>query len=121
MSPAARPLFHITTAEEAASAAGAGSYAPGAFAAEGFIHCSYLEQVCPVANRRFTGTAGLVLMEIEPGRLDCDVVEENLEGGAEQFPHIYGRLPMAAVVRVHLFPCGRDGRFELPPSVHRSE
>jgi uncharacterized protein (DUF952 family) len=113
-------IFHITTTEEADAAARVGSYAPKAFAEEGFIHCSYSHQVGDVANRRFVGRTDLVLLEIEPGRLSCAVLDENLEGGSELFPHIYGRLPMAAVVGTHAFGCGADGRFELPASVERS-
>ena len=105
-------LFHITTADEARQAGSL--YAPQAFDAEGFIHCSYLRQVCSVANRRFSGRTNLVLLEIDRGRLSIPVVDENLEGGAELFPHVYGRLPMAAVTRIHEFPCGADGRFALP-------
>jgi uncharacterized protein (DUF952 family) len=110
-------IYHITSSEEIESARQAGSYAPKAFAADGFIHCSYPHQIHEVANRRFVGRSDLALLEIDRGRLSCDVLDENLEGGAELFPHIYGRLPMAAVVRVHPFPCRADGRFELPGSI----
>jgi uncharacterized protein (DUF952 family) len=110
-------IFHITTLEEADAAARVHSYAPQAFADEGFIHCSYPHQIRAVANRRFAGRSDLVLLEIDPQRLSCRVVAENLEGGTEQFPHIYGRLPISAVMRVVAFPCGSDGRFELPESL----
>jgi len=113
-------IFHITTSEEADAAARAGWYTPRAFAVEGFIHCSYLHQIREVANRRFLGRADLALFEIDPGRLPCEVLDENLEGGTDLFPHVYGQLPMTAVLRVHLFPCGQDGRFELPESVGSS-
>jgi uncharacterized protein (DUF952 family) len=112
-------IYHITTSEEAGAAVRSGSYVPTAFVAEGFIHCSYLHQVCAVANRRFAGRADLVLFEIDRARLSCDVIDENLEGGAERFPHIYGRLPMDAVPHVHPFPCGPDDRFELPDRLNR--
>jgi uncharacterized protein (DUF952 family) len=111
------PLFHIASARDAREAQRTSTYAPQAFEAEGFIHCSYRRQVCEVANRRFAGRSDLVLLEIEPGRLTCPVVDENLEGGAELFPHVYGRLPMSAVTQIHEFPCGADGRFELPPTL----
>jgi uncharacterized protein (DUF952 family) len=110
-------LFHITSAEEAADAVRAGVYAPGAFEAEGFIHCSYSRQVCDVANRLFSGRSDLVLLEIDRTKVTCEVIDENLEGGAQLFPHIYGRLPIGAVVKIHWFPCGDDGRFELPETV----
>jgi uncharacterized protein (DUF952 family) len=105
-------LFHITSALEAERARQLGEYAPQAFSREGFIHCSYGEQVIQVANRLFGGRADLVLLEIDPQRLSCPVVDENLEGGMELFPHIYGPVPMTAVVAVHPFPCDDRGRFQ---------
>jgi uncharacterized protein (DUF952 family) len=110
-------VFHITSAEEARDAVRAGIHAPRSFEAEGFIHCSYARQVCDVANRVFAGRSDLVLLEIDRTKLTCAVIDENLEGGAQLFPHIYGRLPVGAVVKTHPFPCGGDGRFELPETV----
>jgi uncharacterized protein (DUF952 family) len=110
-------IFHITTVDEADAAVRSGSYAPQAFEAEGFIHCSYPRQVCAVAARLFAGRSDLVLLEIDRARLTCRIVDENLEGGAERFPHVYGRLPVSAIVAVHPFPCGADGRFALPDAL----
>jgi uncharacterized protein (DUF952 family) len=93
-------LFHITSEAEAKEAQRTGEYVPRAFEAEGFIHCSYGHQVPGTLNRIFKGRTDLVVFEIDRARLSCTVVDENLEGGAELFPHIYGRLPMSAVVRV---------------------
>jgi uncharacterized protein (DUF952 family) len=111
------PLFHITTATEANDASTSGQYAPQAFAVEGFIHCSYARQVCAVANRRFNGRTDLVLLEIDRKRVPCKVIDENLEGGGELFPHIYGRLPMSAVVQIHGFPCDDRGEFHLRSAI----
>jgi len=91
-----------------------GEYAPQAFAREGFIHCSYAHQVCAVANRLFKGRTDLVLFEIDPTKLRSAVIDENLEGGNEVFPHIYGKLPMQAVVRVHELPSRDDAEFQMP-------
>lgn len=93
-----------------------GEYAPDAFTTEGFIHCSYAHQVSAVANRIFKGRTGLVLLEIDRSKLASRVVDENLEGGGELFPHIYGRLPMSAVIRVLEFPHQDDG-FRFPESI----
>ena len=111
---ATEAIYHITSADDARDAALAGTYAPKAFDAEGFIHCSYVRQVVPAANRLFAGRPDLVLFEIDRAKLSCAVIDENLEGGAERFPHIYGRLPMEAVAAVFEFPCAADGRFDLP-------
>jgi uncharacterized protein (DUF952 family) len=105
------PIYHITTAEEAREAAAAGQYTPALFEREGFIHCSHAHQVPSVANRIFRGRTGLVLLEIDQTMLGCDVIEENLEGGAELFPHVYGPLKMSAVVRILECPCDDSGRF----------
>ena len=110
-------IYHITSAGEASDAARSGVYAPQAFEADGFIHCSYPRQIQAVANRRFAGRTDLVLLEIDRARLTCRVVDENLEGGTDRFPHVYGVLPMSAVVRVHAFPCGPAGLFDLPPTL----
>lgn len=104
-------LFHITTRPDAEAAADTGEYVPQAFSNEGFIHCSWRHQVAEVANRLFRGRTDLVLLEIERTRVPHEVIEENLEGGAELYPHVYGPLPMSAVVAVHDFVPNGDGRF----------
>ena len=106
-------LFHIAPAA-ALSIDGTEEYKPATFNEEGFIHCSYESQVLEVANRLFRGRSDLVLLEIDRQRLTCPVVDENLEGGQELYPHIYGALPRHTVVRIHPFPCGDDGRFVMP-------
>jgi uncharacterized protein (DUF952 family) len=108
-------IYHITSKHEASEAQKAGTYAPAAFEREGFIHCSYANQVMAVANRIFKGRPDLVLLEIDPAALDCRVIDENLEGGSELYPHIYGRLKMSAVMRVDLFPCDKEGKFSQGP------
>jgi uncharacterized protein (DUF952 family) len=45
-------------------------------------------------------TDELVVLEIDTDRIDADVRVENLDGGEELFPHIYGAVPVAAVVAV---------------------
>jgi len=107
-------LYHITSEPEAREAAKVGTYTPAAFGREGFIHCSYEPQVAAVANRLFRGKDDRVVLEIDPLLVGCPIVEENLEGGQELFPHIYGRLTMSAVVRVLPFHPDRDGFFEFP-------
>ena len=97
-------LYHITSEREARAAVQAGKYTPATFNREGFIHCSYAPQVLATVNRIFRGRSDLVLLEIDPALLGCKVVDENLDGGTELFPHVYGRLQMSAVVRIHAFP-----------------
>ena len=89
-------------------------YRSETFPIEGFIHCSTLEQVIQVANIRFRGQKGLVLLAIDSDLVTADIRYENLEGGVQMFPHIYGELNIDAVVRVLEFEPGADGYLSLP-------
>jgi uncharacterized protein (DUF952 family) len=104
-------IFHIASAAAWKAARAAGSYAPESLATEGFIHCSTAEQFIWVANQRFVGRTDLVLLHIDPAKLAADVVYENLEGGTRLFPHVYGPIPLGAVILVSPLMPGPDGRF----------
>ncbi|MGV2829300.1 DUF952 domain-containing protein [Myxosarcina sp. GI1(2024)] len=109
-----RQIYHITSLEEWQQAQSTGEYRPSSFATEGFIHCSYAWQLLPVANRLFRGRDNLAILAIAPSLVTGEIVEENLLGEAELFPHLYGSLPIAAVVEIIAFPCNSDGSFDLP-------
>lgn len=107
-------IYHITTNSEWATAQENGCYTPVNFGTDGFIHCSFKEQVLPVADRYYRNAANLVLLEIETSLLDARVAEENLEGGLENFPHIYGALPAKAVTRFAPLIRDSNGNFVFP-------
>ena len=104
--------FHITSRTKAPEAMCAG--VPDGFDADGFVHCSYARQVASVAEAGFHGRSELVLLEIDREAVSCEVRDENLKGGVELFPHVYGPIPMSALVRIHHLPCRSDGRFDRP-------
>lgn len=111
-------IFHIAKESLYAEAVVTGHYTPPDFAEEGFVHCSYAGQVKSVADARYRGRTDLVLLEIDVTRLGKPVIDENLEGGSELFPHVYETISLTAVTQVHGFPCNAiDGSFELPNSV----
>lgn len=83
-------------------------YRPPSLAAEGFVHCSHSHQLAKVANLFFANTSDLLVLVIDPARLGCPVKEEN-PGVGERFPHVYGPIPMAAVVDVRQLNRDRDG------------
>lgn len=93
-------LYHIVSRGELEAARASGSYAPAAFAREGFVHCSHLHQLMATAHRIFAGRRDLVVLEIDQAALGCRVVDENLEGGQELYPHVYGSIPFEAIRRV---------------------
>jgi uncharacterized protein (DUF952 family) len=91
-----------------------GLYRADSLATEGFIHCSDRGTVHLPANRLFAGRTDLVLLLVDPDRLDAPLRWEPAEPGGPWFPHVYGPIPADAVVSVHDFPPGPDGKFELP-------
>lgn len=107
-------ILHITTSEEWRQAVEMGVYQAASLSSEGFIHCSRPEQVLQVANTLFRGKAGLVLLCIDRNQVAAPIQDENLEGGEDRFPHIYGSLNLDAVRQVVNFLPGPDGLFELP-------
>ncbi len=110
-------IFHIARQATWASRAeqsAAGYYRPEMFPVDGFVHCSTREQVVKVADIRFRGQKGLVLLCIDTERVTAEVRYENLEGGHELFPHIYGEINTNAVVQIAAFEPGVDGYFALP-------
>ena len=80
--------------------------------ADGFIHFSSAGQVAETAAKHFAGQEGLLLVSIDPARLGPALKWEVSRGGA-LFPHLYGDLPLAAVVRVVPMRCRADGQFDF--------
>ncbi|MCS6850768.1 MAG: DUF952 domain-containing protein [Gemmataceae bacterium] len=76
---------------------------PALLDTEGFVHCSYREQLSEVVRRHFVGRDDLLVLEIDPTRLDVPLREEPSAWG-DAFPHIYGPIPRAAIVNVKPWP-----------------
>lgn len=106
-------VFHIISQQDAAMFESQGSYAPPSLGKEGFIHLSYAEQVCRVANFLYKGRDDLLLFEFSPIDLPNLVAETN-PGGSEAFPHHYGELEWQNVTASYPLPCNPDGNFTLP-------
>lgn len=85
-------------------------------AQDGFIHFSTAGQVAETAARHFAGTADLVLIAVEVGHLGPALKWEPSRGGA-LFPHLYGPLPLEAVVWTKPLPLGADGRHVFPEAM----
>jgi len=106
-----------------------GHYRADSLETEGFIHCSMPAQVAGVANAFYAGAENLVLLCIDPNRVEAEVKFEppaHVDGAAAAnmqvdesalFPHIYGPLNGNAVLLVVPFTQGSDGQFTLPPEI----
>ena len=65
--------------------------------ADGYIHLSTADQCDETLAKHFAGQTGLVIVEVDLAALGDAIKWEASRGGA-LFPHIYGMLPMAAVL-----------------------
>ena len=81
--------------------------------ADGYIHFSTAGQVVETAARHFAGQSDLVVVAVEAEALGAALRYEPSRGGA-MFPHLYGKLPLAAVRWVKPLPLGLAGRHVFP-------
>ena len=98
-------LFHLALRSDWEAAKEIGEYRVSTrgrtLAEEGYLHASYAHQWQGVRDAYYADVPEpLVLLEVDPALLDVPVVEEVPAGGDEAFPHVYGPLPVAAVVAV---------------------
>jgi uncharacterized protein (DUF952 family) len=111
-----RFIFHIAFESDWKAAEQSGTYRGSTRGARlddvGFVHAGFEHQVSVVGGIVYRDASEpLVVLVIDTEHLDVPVVVENLEGGDEMFPHIYGPLPVRAVVDVLAAVITPDGRF----------
>jgi uncharacterized protein (DUF952 family) len=109
-------LVHLCPTDEWSSARTRGELRPESLTSAGFVHLSTTDQVHLPANRLYRGRDDLVLLHIDPARLDSPIRwEPGVATDPESmlFPHLYGALPVGAVISVTSYRPGADGSF--PP------
>lgn len=93
-------IYHVVTKDKWQRSLEAGSYEPESLAIEGFIHASGETQVAGVLQRYYNEPAELLLLHIDESKLMAELRYEYSRSLDENFPHIYGRLNIDAVVKV---------------------
>ena len=97
-------IYHLTdpTTWAASLAAGehTGSTRGVTHAEEGYIHCSTDGQWRGVRERFYVDAGELLLLHVDEALVPSPIVYEQIGGAPEAFPHIYGPIPVSAVVRV---------------------
>lgn len=110
-----RAIFHICTLKAWKEAESQGIYSGTEDDdRDGFIHFSAREQAPAVAARYRAGQTGLVMLEVDTSQLGPVLKWESSAAG-DLFPHLYGALPLSAVLRVHDLPLDTQGRHVFPP------
>jgi uncharacterized protein (DUF952 family) len=92
-------IYHIVLPEVWEHFKSRPSYQPESLALEGFIHCSYPNQLDGVLKRYYGGVAKVLILKIDTEKVLAKLVKEPSTNN-EMYPHIYGRLNHNAVVGV---------------------
>lgn len=107
-------LVHLCSEDEWRVAQAHGEHRPDSLNDNGFVHLSTPAQVHLPANRLYAGRTDLVLLRVDAARLSSPVRWEPgvpADPVGMEFPHLYGPLPVAAVISVTSYPPDGHGRF----------
>lgn len=92
-------IYHIVSPEVWEKFRDESFYEAESLHSEGFIHCSFAEQVEAVLQRYYKNAEKVLLLEIEPEKLASELVSEPSTGG-EIYPHIYGQINKDAIIGI---------------------
>ncbi len=111
-------ILHIADRVEWERAQAVGEVRTESLVTQGFVHCSDFGTLHLPANRLYSGRTGLLLLVVDPARVPVrwEEADPPVPGGS-WFPHVYGPIPVSAVVAVHDFPPDPDGTFRLPAAL----
>lgn len=116
MSDSKRALagFKVLTDDQMKALEADGSFAGAPVDREdGYIHLSTVEQLTETVNKHFAGQDALWVAEVDLAALGDRVRWEESRGG-QLFPHLYGTLPLDAVVAYSPLERDEDGQVRLP-------
>lgn len=108
-------IYHICLRKDWENAHLQGIYRASSLESQGFIHCSRHEQLDRVANTYFRGQKELVLLVIDPLKINAELKwEPALDVPGQLFPHIYGALNLDAVIEMLALVSRPDGSWVIP-------
>jgi uncharacterized protein (DUF952 family) len=96
-------LFHFAEPADWAAAQRAGRYEPPGLAREGFIHAATAEQVPGVVERHLRGRGSRMRLTLDADALRDLLVFEWSNASNDLYPHVFGPIPLAAVVAAEPF------------------
>lgn len=107
-------LFRLIRAADWQAAAAAGVFTGSdTDRADGFIHLSTADQVSGTAARWYPGLDDLMVLTVDRDALKSPVKMEASTKGT-LYPHLYGPLPLEAVMAADAVPRDADGDYRFP-------
>ncbi len=92
-------IYHIVTPEVWEKFNDENEYEAESLTTEGFIHCSYRNQLDEVLQRYYSNADKVLILQINPHFLTSELVAEP-STNREIYPHIYGKINKSAIVDV---------------------
>lgn len=92
-------IYHIVLPEIWEKFTDEYEYEAESLTSEGFIHCSYRNQLDDVLQRYYSGAEKVLILSINPHLLTSELIAEPSTNG-EIYPHIYGKINKSAIVAV---------------------
>lgn len=106
--------YKVLTADQMATLERDGAFAGSpADEADGYIHLSTADQLPGTLDKHYAGQTDLHLAAVDLEALGDSVRWEEARGGA-RFPHLYGSLPLDAVVAYGPLERDAGGGIRLP-------
>lgn len=90
-------IYHIVLPEVWERFADEYEYVAESLHSEGFIHCSYRNQIDDVLKRYYRDASRVLVLAINPHLLTSELVAEPSTGG-EIYPHVYGPINRQAII-----------------------
>lgn len=92
-------IYHIVIPEVWEKFKDENEYEAESLTTEGFIHCSFADQLDGVLQRYYSGAEKVLILTIEPEKLTSKLVNEPSTNN-EIYPHIYGKINRDAIVKI---------------------
>jgi uncharacterized protein (DUF952 family) len=92
-------IYHIVLPEIWAHFKDKDFYEAESLQSEGFIHCSFAEQLEAVLQRYYKNAGEVLILTVDAKKLKSKLVNEPSTGG-EIYPHIYGKINTDAIVAI---------------------
>jgi uncharacterized protein (DUF952 family) len=112
-------ILHIADGVAWRAASISGVYDGGLAGGAPFIHCSTGRQVRTPWRTLFAESTDLVLVLIDDTAVQPLIRYEAVSPGEDAFPHVYGPIPLIAVVATELLEPGMATATALPPRIAR--
>ena len=92
-------IYHIVLPEVWETFKDKDFYYAASLQTEGFIHCSFAEQIAPVLGRYYQNAEKVLILHLDTDKLTAKLVEEPSTNN-EIYPHIYGQINADAIVKI---------------------